>query len=167
MRLCGRRQTSYTKENTMGLLDTLRNQVTGGHPNAGGLGGLVATVAANPRIVSALAGLLSSRDTSVGGAGGLGGVISAFQQNGLGDLVSNWISAGPNHPVSADQVTQALGPTTVAQFASKAGIPVSDAGSLLAGLLPAAVDHLTPDGSVPDADAVENTLSSLLSGSQG
>jgi len=146
----------------MGLFDSIVNQATGGQGNTGGLGGLLSMVASNPQIVSALAGLLSTRDTSVGGAGGLGGVISAFQQHGLGDVASNWVSNGPNPPVSADQVTQALGQDTISQFASKAGVPVSDAGSLLATLLPAAVDHLTPGGVVPDTHSLEHSLSSLV-----
>src|SRR3954465_9214746 len=111
----------------MGLLDEFMNQATGGQPNAGGLGGLLSMVTSNPQLVSALAGLLSTRETSVGGAGGLGGIVAAFQQNGLGDLVSNWISTGPNPPVSAAQVTQALGADTVGEFAAKAGVPVADA----------------------------------------
>ena len=148
----------------MGLLDQLLNQAGGGQSNAGGLGGLLSMVTSNPQIVSALTGLLSTQDTSVGGSGGLGGILSAFQQNGLGDLASSWVAKGPNPPVSADQLTQVLGQDTVGQFASKAGVPMSDAGSLLAGLLPAAIDHLTPDGQVPDTNSIENSLSSLLSG---
>lgn len=148
----------------MGLLDSIVNQATGGQGHGGGLGGLLATVAANPQIANALVSLLSTRDTSVGGSGGLGGIISALQQGGLGDAVSGWISTGPNPPVSGDQVTQALGHNTLAQFASSAGVSASDAGSLLAGLLPAAIDHLTPNGTVPDTDSIENTLSSLISG---
>jgi len=148
----------------MGLLDSLVNQATGGgQAHSGGLGGLLSTVAANPQIATALVSLLSTRDTSVGGSGGLAGIISSLQQGGLGDAVSGWISTGPNPPVSSDQVTQALGHNTLAQFASSAGVPAADAGSLLAGLLPAAIDHLTPDGTVPDANSVENTLSSLIS----
>jgi len=151
----------------MGLLDNILKSATGGQPQGARLGGLLSAAAANPQIVSALAGLLSTRDTSVGGAGGLGAVISAFQQHGLGDLVSSWVSTGPNPPVNADQVTQALGQNTVSQFASKAGVPASDAGSLLASLLPAAIDHLTPNGSLPDSASVESSLSSLIAGLRG
>ena len=45
--------------------------------------------------------------------------------------------------------------------------PVADAGSLLAGLLPAAIDHFTPNRRLPDIDSIEHTLSSLISGSSG
>jgi uncharacterized protein YidB (DUF937 family) len=90
--------------------------------------------------------------------------VSAFQQKGLGDMVGSWISTGPNPPVSAAQLTDVLGDQTIGQFASKAGVSPSDAGSLLAGLLPSAIDQLTPNGKLPDAGGLEGALASLLSG---
>jgi uncharacterized protein YidB (DUF937 family) len=146
----------------MGMLDSLLKGVLGGGQGSGALGGIVDMVAKNPQILSAVAGLLSTRDTSVGGSGGLGGLISAFQGKGLGDMMSSWISTGPNPPVSAAQVTDVLGGDTMGQFARKAGIPMGEAGSILAGLLPTVIDKLTPDGKVPDTDSLENTLSSFL-----
>jgi uncharacterized protein YidB (DUF937 family) len=153
-----------TEGAVMGFLDGLLKQALGGQADASGLGNVAALVSSNPQIVSALSSLLSTRDASVGGSGGLGALVGAFQQKGLGDVVSSWISTGPNPPVSAAQVTDVLGEETVGQFASKAGVPVSDAGSLLASLLPAAIDHLTPGGSVPEASTLESSLTSLLSG---
>ena len=148
----------------MGFLDGLLKQTMGGQGDASGLGGLVSMVSQNPQIVTALAGLLSTRDASIGGSGGLGGLVGAFQNNGLGDMVSSWISTGPNPPVSAAQLTDVLGQDTLRQFASKANVPVSDASSLLAGLLPVAIDHLTPDGKIPEPNTLESSLTSLLSG---
>ena len=144
----------------MGLLDGILKQAMGGQGGEGGLAGLVG----NPQILGALTGLLSTRDSSIGGSGGLGGLVSAFQQKGLGDMISSWISTGPNPAISAAQVTDVLGEDTLSQFASKAGVPRAEAGSLLAGLLPAVVDQLTPDGKVPETNSLENTLGSLLSG---
>ncbi len=82
----------------MGFMDGLLQQMTGGSnaSTSGGLGEIVSMVTSNPQILSALSGLLSTRDTSVGGSGGLGGLVDAFQKNGLGDLMSGWISNGPN-----------------------------------------------------------------------
>jgi uncharacterized protein YidB (DUF937 family) len=151
----------------MGFLDALMKQATGGQADATGLGGLASTLSQNPQILSALTGLLSTKDTSVGGSGGLAGLVSAFQQNGMGDMMSSWISNGPNPPISASQVNQVLGSDTIGQFASKAGVPVSQAGSLLAGLLPEAINYLTPNGSVPNTNALESSLGSLLSGLKG
>ena len=146
----------------MGPFDGMLKQALGGGQGAGGLGGLMDMVMKNPQIVSAVAALLSSRDTSVGGSGGLGGLVSAFQKKGLGDMISSWISTGPNPPISAAQLTDVLGGDTMGQFARKAGVPVAEAGSLLAGLLPTAIDKLTPDGKLPDSDSLESTLSALL-----
>jgi uncharacterized protein YidB (DUF937 family) len=151
----------------MGLLDGILGQLMGGKGAESGLGGLVSMAAKNPQILGAVASLLSTKDSSVGGNGGLGGLVSAFQKNGLGDMVSSWISTGPNPPISASQVTDVLGGDTVAQFARKSGVPVGEAGSLLAGLLPAVIDKLTPDGKMPDTNSLESTLGSLLSGLGG
>ena len=127
--------------------------------------GELANVAAkNPQAVAAVASLLSSRAPSVGGSGGLGGLIDTFQKKGLGDLMASWISTGPNPPLSANQVTDVLGSDVLKQFAAKAGVPQSDAGGLLASLLPAVVDRLTPQGKVPDTNALESALGGLLSG---
>ena len=146
----------------MGMLDSLLKGALGGGQGSSALGGIMDMVAKNPQILSAVAGLLSTRDTSVGGSGGLGGLVSAFQGKGLGDMINSWISTGPNPPISASQVTEVLGGDTMGQFARKAGISLSDAGPLLAGLLPTVIDKLTPDGNLPDTNSLEDTLSSLL-----
>jgi uncharacterized protein YidB (DUF937 family) len=146
----------------MGFLDGLLKQATGGETTSPGLGNLMSMVSSNPQIVSALTALLSSRDSSVGGGGGLAGLVGAFQKHGLGDMINSWISTGPNPPISPAQVTQVLGPDTVNQFADKAGVPASEASSVIAGLLPSAVDHLTPDGKLPETNTLENALGSLL-----
>lgn len=145
----------------MSFLEGFMKQALGGQAGTGGLGDLVAMVSKNPRILTALAGLLSTRDASIGGNGGLGGLVGAFQKQGLGDLISGWISTGPNPAISPDQLSSVLGPDTLGQFANKAGVPVAEAGSLLAGLLPAAIDRLTPDGKLPDTKALDDTLGSL------
>jgi uncharacterized protein YidB (DUF937 family) len=126
--------------------------------------GLAGQVARNPQLVSAAASLLSQRPGSIGGTGGLAGLVSAFEQKGLGNLVNAWVSTGPNPPVSAAQVQQVLGSDVVQQIATHAGLSPGDASSSLATLLPALIDHLTPNGQVPQAGALEGMLSSLLGG---
>jgi uncharacterized protein YidB (DUF937 family) len=138
----------------MGLFDNLRQE-------AGGLAGLAAK---NPQAVAAVVSLLSSRDQSVGGSTGLGGVIDAFTKKGLGSMVTSWISTGPNPPVSASQVTDVLGSDVLKQFATKAGVPPAEAGGLLASLLPTVIDQLTPKGAVPEQNALESALGGLLAG---
>jgi len=133
----------------------------------GAIGGLTQLLASNPQVLAAAASLLSSKDASVGGSGGLAGLVQAFQGSGLGDEVSSWIGAGPNQAVSGDQVAQALGPETLSQFATKAGINSADAGSVLAGLLPNVINQITPQGQVPEGDGLEGALGSLLSSFRG
>ena len=137
----------------MGLLDDLMKKA----------GGLATLAAQNPQAVAAVVALLSSRDTSVGGSGGLAGIVNAFQKKGLGDMVSSWISTGPNPPVTAGQLTDVLGTDVLGQFAAKAGVSHGEAGGLLASLLPTVIDQLTPQGNVPEADSLESTLGGLLS----
>jgi len=141
----------------MGILDDILKQ-------SGGLGSLASMVASNPQILSAAASLLSSRDTSVGGSGGLGGLIDSFQSKGLGDVMASWVGGGPNQAISATQIADVLGRDTLGEFASKAGIGAGDAGSMLASLLPTLVNHITPQGQAPQGDALEDVLGSLLSG---
>jgi uncharacterized protein YidB (DUF937 family) len=141
----------------MGLLDGLFKQ-------ADGLGGIAKIAAENPQAVAAIISLLSSRDTTVGGSGGLGGLVDAFQKKGLGDMVSSWISTGPNPPISATPVTDVLGSDIVSQFATKAGVSQGQAGGLLASLLPVVVDQLTPKGTLPQTNDLESTLGGLLAG---
>jgi len=138
----------------MGLFDSLMNQA----------GSVASFAAKNPQAVAAIVSLISSRDSSVGGSGGLGGIVEAFQKKGLGDMVASWISTGPNPPVSAAQVTDVLGSDVIGQFAAKAGVPHAEAGGLLASLLPTVIDHLTPNGTVPESNALESSLGGLLSG---
>ena len=139
----------------MGILDDLLGKQ---------LGGLAGSAMKNPQVVAAIASLLSSRDASVGGSGGLAGLIQAFQGKGMGDMMSSWISTGPNPPISERQIADVLGADTLAQFAGKAGVPQGQAGGLLAALLPAVIDQLTPQGQVPQANDLESTLGGLLSG---
>lgn len=126
-------------------------------------GGLASLAAKNPQAVAAVVSLLSSRDSSVGGTGGLGGLVGAFQKGGMGDMVASWISTGPNPPVSATQLESVLGAEVLKQFAAKAGVPHGEAGGLLASLLPSVIDHLTPQGQVPESNALESALGGLLS----
>jgi uncharacterized protein YidB (DUF937 family) len=138
----------------MGILDDLLGRQ---------FGGLAESAMRNPQVIAAVASLLSSRDTSVGGSGGLAGLIQAFQGRGMSDIMSSWISTGPNPPISERQITDVLGADVLSQFAGKAGVPQSQAGALLASLLPAVIDQLTPQGRVPESSELESALGGLLS----
>ena len=130
----------------LGLLDDIAGKLAGGTPGSGGGKGLVAFVVE----------MLGSRQ------GGLAGLAAAFQQKGLGTIVSSWIGTGQNLPVSPDQIQQVLGEEQVRDFAQKTGISTLAAGSKLAELLPGVVDKLTPVGQVPEGDDLKSAGLGLL-----
>ena len=94
-------------------------------------------------------------------AGGLGGLIDTFKSKGLGDAISSWISTGENQPVSAEQITNALGTDTIQKIAQQLGIPETEVSRNLAALLPQVIDKLTPNGTVPEGGLLEQGLSLL------
>ncbi len=81
--------------------------------------------------------------------GGVGGVVSQFEQQGLGATVKSWVGTGSNQPITPAQVQQGLGADTVKQLAAKAGLDVQDMLHKLSTVLPQAIDKLTPAGTVP------------------
>lgn len=87
-------------------------------------------------------------------SGGLAGLVQSFQQKGLGDIISSWISTGQNLPISPEQISEGLGSETLQNLAAKAGISPDEISTTLSGVLPGIVDKLTPDGTLPDADGL-------------
>jgi uncharacterized protein YidB (DUF937 family) len=136
----------------MGLFDSIAGQVAqqaasalSGNPSAGG-----------NQIMSMLTGLLSNPEI-----GGIGGLVSAFQKNGLGDVVASWISNNTNLPISADQIQSALGQGPLQDVASKMGLSSVDVASALSERLPGLVDQLTPNGQLPSGDLMAQGLDML------
>jgi uncharacterized protein YidB (DUF937 family) len=81
---------------------------------------------------------------------GLQGLLQQFSQSGLTEHVQSWVGGGSNLPLSAEQITQALGSGKIQDIAQQLGIGHADAAAGLASLLPQVVDHLTPGGAVQD-----------------
>ena len=87
-----------------------------------------------------------SRDQSGDLLGGLGGLLSQFQQKGLGDVMNSWIGSGQNQPISPNQLGSALGPQIIKILAQKSGLSEQEITSHLSQILPNVVDKLTPNG---------------------
>lgn len=126
----------------MGLLDTVAGMLTGGG-SSGQSGGQAA-------LLQALLGMLAGSGQGGDPGGGLAGLVTKFQQGGLGDVVGSWVGTGQNLPISPEQLQQVLGPE-LAGLAEKFGFSPGDAGGQLSQLLPQVVDGLTPNGRLPDA----------------
>jgi uncharacterized protein YidB (DUF937 family) len=97
-------------------------------------------------VLSQVVSMLESRP------GGLGGLLQSFQQGGLGHLLQSWVGSGPNLPVSPDQLRNVLGTDWLARLAQATGLPQAQIEQHLSTLLPQIVDHLTPNGQVPQGD---------------
>ena len=110
----------------MGILDNVLNGL--GDDAAGGMGDLLR------------------------GQGGVGGLVEKFNQAGLADVVGSWIGTGANANISAEQITAVIGHGPLADIAAKMGVTPQQAGETLAGLLPEAIDRLTPGGQLNGAD---------------
>ena len=81
--------------------------------------------------------------------GGVSGIVTQLEQQGLGATVKSWVGTGPNQPISAGQVHQAIGADTIQEIAAKFGLTPQDLAQKLSQVLPQAIDKLTPGGVVP------------------
>ena len=84
--------------------------------------------------------------------GGVQGVVSQLEQQGLGNTVRSWVASGPNQPISPEQVNSAFG-GVINQIAAKTGMTPQELTAKIAQHLPAAIDHLTPQGAIPPKSA--------------
>ena len=80
--------------------------------------------------------------------GGLQGIISQLESQGLGNTVRSWVGNGPNQPITCDQLHAAIGSDAMTQLAAKLGITPQELSTKLAQVLPDAIDKLTPQGVV-------------------
>ena len=131
----------------MGFLD-LAGQLLGGGQASGD---------PKTQLVNSVIGMIQNQP------GGLQGLLARFQQSGLGDQVASWVGTGANLPIDGGQLQQALGSDQVEAIAQQAGIPAEHAGHGLASLLPDIINHLTPDGQVPEGSQIQQGLGTLLS----
>jgi len=132
----------------MGLLDSIVGQVTGA------LEGSVPGGQVHPGLLDVVSSLMQQD-------GGLQGLVGKFEQQGLGNVVSSWIGSGQNLAITPDQVQSVLGEPHIAEVAAKLGLSPTDVANQLAGLLPHAVDSVTPAGAVPQGNVLSEALNAF------
>lgn len=81
--------------------------------------------------------------------GGAAGFVDLLRSRGLGSMVDSWISNGPNEPIDANQLEQALGSQEIDEIARQTGVERVVTASALAALLPGTFNALTEDGRIP------------------
>ena len=132
----------------MGLLDSIVGQVTGALENSVP-GGQV-----HPGLLDVVSSLVTQ-------GGGLQGLVSQFEQQGLGNVVQSWIGSGQNLAITPDQVQSVLGEPHIAAVAAKLGLSPADVTNQLAGLLPHAVGSVTPAGAAPEGNLLSEAMSAF------
>ena len=133
----------------MGILDSFKGVMGGNASSAiGGLGG--------KDLSSVVTGLIGQGGTQ------LPALLEKLHAGGLGNVAQSWVGKGANLPVNGEQVKSALGSDALSGIAAKLGISPDQAASKVAGVLPQVIDKLTPDGVVPDPQALSQKLTGLL-----
>jgi uncharacterized protein YidB (DUF937 family) len=107
----------------------------------GGLGGLLAGGAAGSVI-----------------SGGLGDVLKQLQQGGHGDAANSWVSNGPNKTIAPGDLANALGADKINSLASQSGMSSDELLKGLSQYLPEVINHLTPDGRLPNESELSGRL---------
>ncbi len=157
-----------------GLLGGNKNAAAPGAPAAaggsggGGLSGMLGGLLSGG-MLSKLMPML----TALVAGGGLQKLMGQLQGGGLGQQAKSWVSADqPNQPITGEQLTQALGPDTISQFATTTGMSQEAAAKAMAEALPGMVNAMTPQGEVPehvetpDASTMQAHINSLLGSAQ-
>jgi uncharacterized protein YidB (DUF937 family) len=121
----------------------------GGGGMSGGLGDV---------LKGGLGGLLAGGAAGSVLSGGLGDLLNQFQQKGHGDTASSWVGNGPNKQIAPGDLANALGADQIESLSAQSGLSRDELLSGLSKYLPDVVNHLTPDGRVPN----ENELSGRI-----
>ena len=114
-----------------------------GGADAGGLGGLGGLLAG-----AGAGGLLS---------GGLSDIVEKLRNAGHGDAADSWVGGGANKSVSPSALESVFG-DRIDGLAKQLGIPREELLQGLSQHLPDVVNHLTPDGRLPNEQEMSRHL---------
>ena len=112
----------------MSLFDTLKNALDGSLGQA--------AIEALPSIIERVL------------PGGLQGLLSQLQNSGYAAQVNSWLGRGANEQITAEDLRKVMDNEQVRRIADKLGIPTDQVLAVLAKVLPAAVDHHSPNGTL-------------------
>jgi uncharacterized protein YidB (DUF937 family) len=132
----------------MSILSTLTGALEGA-PNTrsstpGGIN--LGSAATSGALISEVISMIQNRP------GGLAGMLQSFQQGGLGHIFQSWIGSGQNLPLSPDQLHSTVGSEWISKIVQATGLPQAQVEQHLSTLLPQIVDHLSPNGQMPQGD---------------
>jgi len=154
------RQPGSSAGQGMGGLESILGGLAGGLGGAGqGAGPAMGAQGGGGALIAVLLQLLQR-------SGGLGGLLSQFQQAGYGKQADSWVRPGENMPIDGDILSKVLGSGQLDQIAQQLGMPRGQVADEMASALPDVVNQMTPKGSVPDNsdDVVSRALEILQRG---
>ena len=126
--------------------------VTAGLPGGAGGGGL------GDLLKGGLGGLLAGGAAGTVLSGGLGDLLNQLQQKGHGDAANSWVSNGPNKQIAPGDLANALGADQIEQLSAQSGLSRDDLLQGLSQYLPDVVNHLTPDGRLPNDNEMSERI---------
>ena len=124
------------------------NTVNAGLPG-GGLGDM---------LKGGLGGLLAGGAAGSILSGGLGDLLNQLQKGGQGEVANSWVGKGENKPIAPGDLANALGADQIDSIASQAGLSREELLKGLSQYLPNVIDHLTPDGKLPNEREVTQRI---------
>ena len=130
----------------------LPGNVTASLPGGGAGGGL------SDLLKGGLGGLLAGGAAGSVLSGGLGDLLNQFQQKGQSDAANSWVSNGPNKQITPGDLASALGADQINSLASQSGLSRDELLKGLSQYLPDVVNHLTPDGRLPNENEVSGRI---------
>lgn len=133
-----------------GLGGVLGGILGGGAGRGGGLGG------GNP-MLRMLLPLVASMLMN----GGLQRILGRLQQGGKDSKGQSWVSKGPNEPVDAADIHEALDGEELTRIAQRLGVSEDEAAAAVAQVLPDVVDQATPHGELPANEELDEKLGRL------
>lgn len=92
-------------------------------------------------------------------SGGLDGLVDRFEVAGFGDRIESWLSAGPNRPISGEQILKIFGVKQLQSLATRFGLEPHEVANHLATQLPKVVDKLSPEGKIPSFNQYKEKMS--------
>ena len=128
---------------------TAPSTVNAGMPGGGGMSDI---------LKGGLGGLLAGGAAGSVLSGGLGDLLNQFQQSGHGEAANSWVGNGPNKTIAPGDLANALGADQINTLASQSGMSSDELLKGLSQYLPDVINHLTPNGRVPNESEVSGRL---------
>lgn len=154
----------FTQNNAQPNAAPAPNSVPPMPPSGGGLGGALGNVLGGSggglggMLSGGLGGLLAGGAAGGALSGGLSDLLNQLKQNGHGDAADSWVGKGENKQIAPNDLANALGADQIDQLSAQSGMSRDELLNGLSQYLPKVIDHLTPDGRLPDENEVSGRI---------